>query len=158
MTEVKERTASKNEAAWERRQQYVPRGLFHYTHIVVDHAHGAEVWDVDGRRYIDFAGGIGTLNVGHTPEQVVRAIREQAEKLIHMAFPVALYEPYIELAERLAFLIPGDFPKKTLLLNSGAEAVENAVKIARTATGRRAIIAFENAFHGRTLMGMSLTG
>jgi 4-aminobutyrate aminotransferase/(S)-3-amino-2-methylpropionate transaminase len=96
--------------------------------------------------------------VGHTPERVVQAIQEQAAKLIHMAFPVASYPGYIELAERLATIAPGETAKKTLLVNSGAEAVENAVKIARAATGRPAVIAFENGFHGRTLMGMSLTG
>jgi 4-aminobutyrate aminotransferase/(S)-3-amino-2-methylpropionate transaminase len=148
-----------NTQRWlEKRAEYVPQGLFTYHDIVVDHAHGAAVWDVDGNRYIDFAGGIGTLNVGHTPERVVQAIQEQAAKLIHMAFPVASYPGYIELAERLATIAPGETAKKTLLVNSGAEAVENAVKIARAATGRPAVIAFENGFHGRTLMGMSLTG
>ena len=142
----------------ERRNSAVARGLSTYADIVVDHAHGAEVWDVEGRRYIDFAGGIGTLNAGHTPEPVVNAIRIQAEKLIHMCFSVAYYPPYIELAERLCSLMPGAFDKKALLLNSGAEAVENAVKFARAATGRTGIIAFENSFHGRTLMAMSLTG
>src|SRR5205085_4583213 len=102
-----------------------------------------EVWDVDGKRYIDFAGGIGTLNVGHTPEPVVRAIQEQAEKLIHTSLAVATYGSYVELAERLNAIVPGDFRKKTILLNSGAEAVENAVKFARAATGRPGIIAFE---------------
>jgi 4-aminobutyrate aminotransferase/(S)-3-amino-2-methylpropionate transaminase len=116
------------------------------------------VWDVDGKRYIDFAGGIGTLNAGHTPQEVVEALRAQAQDLIHMCFSVAIYEPYVELARRLAEITPGDFPKKTMLVNSGAEAVENAVKIARYATGRPNIIAFQNAFHGRTLMGMTLTG
>jgi 4-aminobutyrate aminotransferase/(S)-3-amino-2-methylpropionate transaminase len=140
------------------RERFVPRGLASATGVVAERAHGAEVWDVDGRRYIDFAGGIGTLNVGHTPEPVVRAIKEQAEKLIHMAFQVAAYGPYLELAERLAGLAPGSSPKKTLLLNSGAEAVENAVKIARAATGRTGIVAFDNAFHGRTTLGMTLTG
>ena len=153
-TEHKQRAAS-----WiQRRERFIPRGAGTYAPIVADHAHGAEVWDVDGKRYIDFAGGIGTLNVGHTPGPVVQAIKEQAERLIHMAFAVAYYQPYIELAERLARLAPGDSAKKTLLLNSGAEAVENAVKIARAATGRPAIIAFENGFHGRTTMAMTLTG
>jgi 4-aminobutyrate aminotransferase/(S)-3-amino-2-methylpropionate transaminase len=147
-------------ATWhQRREQVVARGVAIYApSIVVERAHGAEVWDVDGKRYIDFAGGIGTLNVGHTPEPVVRAIQDQATKLIHMCFSVASYPPYIALAERLTQLVPGSFPKKALLLNSGAEAVENAVKIARAATGRHAIIAFENSFHGRTLLALSLTG
>jgi 4-aminobutyrate aminotransferase/(S)-3-amino-2-methylpropionate transaminase len=152
-------TTEQQTASWiRRREQFVPRGIGTWAPIVVERAHGAEVWDVEGKRYIDFAGGIGTLNVGHTPELVVEAIKTQAEKLMHTAFAVAYYQPYIELAERLARLVPGDFAKKTLLLNSGAEAVENAVKIARVATGRSAIIAFENAFHGRTMMAMSLTG
>ena len=120
-----------------------------YAHLVVDRAHGAEVWDVEGSRYIDFAGGIGTLNVGHTPETVVTAIQDQAEKLIHICFSVALYEPYINLARRLCGLVPGAFSNKAMLVNSGAEAVENAVKIARFATGRPNIIAFSNAFHGQ---------
>ncbi|HEX6509456.1 MAG TPA: 4-aminobutyrate--2-oxoglutarate transaminase [Chloroflexota bacterium] len=143
---------------WAAREQWIPRGVSTYAHVVVDHAHGAEVWDVDGKRYIDFAGGIGTLNAGHTPDSVVGAIQEQAARLIHMCFSVAIYEPYIELARRLASITPGAFPKKSMLVNSGAEAVENAVKIARFATGRPNIIAFRNAFHGRTLMGMTLTG
>ncbi|HLJ66178.1 MAG TPA: 4-aminobutyrate--2-oxoglutarate transaminase [Chloroflexota bacterium] len=146
-------------AIWtERRRAFVPRGVATYDPIVVDHAHGAEVWDVDGRRYIDFAAGIGTLNVGHTPSRVVDAIQQEATRLLHMCFSVSYYPPYIELAERLAAAAPGDGAKKTLLVNSGAEAVENAVKIARVATGRPAIIAFENAFHGRTSMAMALTG
>jgi 4-aminobutyrate aminotransferase/(S)-3-amino-2-methylpropionate transaminase len=153
-TEAESPTLSWNE----RRRAALPRGLASYTPIVVERAHGAEVWDTDGKRYIEFAGGIGTLNVGHTPDEVVLAIQRQAEQLIHMAFPVAAYGRYIELAERLAAIVPGQGPQKTLLLNSGAEAVENAVKIARTATGRTAIIAFENSFHGRTNMAMALTG
>lgn len=138
---------------------YVARGIATYApSIVVDHASGAEVWDVDGRRYIDFAGGIGVQNVGHAPPSVVEAIRTQSEKLIHACFSVTGYEPYIELCRRLVGLVPGDFVKKAALFNSGAEAVENAVKIARAATGRTDVIAFRNAFHGRTLMAMSLTG
>ncbi|HZT95533.1 MAG TPA: 4-aminobutyrate--2-oxoglutarate transaminase [Chloroflexota bacterium] len=142
----------------ERRRRSVARGVATYADVVVDHAHGAEVWDVEGRRYIDFAGGIGTVNVGHTPPEVVETLTRQAERLIHMCFSVAYYPAYIELAERLCAITPGSFAKKALLLNSGAEAVENAVKIARAATGRRAIISFENGFHGRTHMAMSLTG
>ncbi len=142
----------------DRRNRSVARGVSTYSQIVVDHAHGAEIWDVDGKRYIDFAAGIGTVNVGHTSDEVVAAIKAQAERLIHTCFSVAYYEPYIELAERLCKITPGTFEKKALLLNSGAEAIENAVKIARAATGRRAVISFENGFHGRTLMAMSLTG
>jgi 4-aminobutyrate aminotransferase / (S)-3-amino-2-methylpropionate transaminase / 5-aminovalerate transaminase len=157
-TDERTSVASRTDEIWAERNEWVPRGLATYTHIVADHAHGAELWDVEGRRYIDFAGGIGTLNAGHTPDSVVEAVRDQAGKLIHVAFPVAIYEAYIELARRLARMVPGDFLKKAMLVNSGAEAVENAVKIARAATGRPNIIAFQNAFHGRTLMGMSLTG
>jgi 4-aminobutyrate aminotransferase/(S)-3-amino-2-methylpropionate transaminase len=142
---------------WVRRSQAaVARAVASVTPVVVDRAHGTEIWDVDGRRYIDFAGGIGTMNVGHTPDRVVTAIQNQAEKLIHACFAVSQYAPYIELAERLAQLAPGKFPKKTLLLNTGAEAVENAVKIARVATGRTAIVAFGNSFHGRTPMTVTL--
>ena len=151
-------TTSRSEAIWAERERWVPRGVSTYAHVVAERAHGAEVWDVDGKRYIDFAGGIGTLNVGHTPVEVVEALRQQAQDLIHMCFSVAIYEPYVELARRLALITPGGFAKKTMLVNSGAEAVENAVKISRFATGRPNIISFHNAFHGRTLLGMTLTG
>ena len=151
-------TTSRSDEIWAARERWVPRGVSTYAHVVVKRAHGAEVWDVDGKRYIDFAGGIGTLNAGHTPPEVVQAVQEQAEELIHMCFSVAIYEPYVELARRLAEVTPGSFAKKTILVNSGAEAVENAVKIARFATARPNIISFQNAFHGRTLMGMTLTG
>jgi 4-aminobutyrate aminotransferase/(S)-3-amino-2-methylpropionate transaminase len=112
--------------------------------------------DADGRELIDFAGGIGVNNVGHCHPKVVAAIKDQAEKFIHTCFHIAPYESYVELAARLNELAPGDFPKMTMFVNSGAEAVENAVKIARYATGRQAIISFENGFHGRTNMGMTL--
>jgi 4-aminobutyrate aminotransferase/(S)-3-amino-2-methylpropionate transaminase len=149
---------TRSDELWAERDRWVARGVSTYAHVAIDHAHGAEMWDVDGKRYIDFAGGIGTLNVGHTPETVVAAIQAQAEKLIHTCFSVAIYESYVELARRLSLLMPGDGPKKAMFVNSGAEAVENAVKIARSATGRPNIISFHNSFHGRTLMGMSLTG
>ncbi|MGH2448087.1 MAG: 4-aminobutyrate--2-oxoglutarate transaminase [Chloroflexota bacterium] len=149
---------SKSARIWEERERWVPRGVSTYSHVVVDHAHGVYVWDVDGKRYLDFAGGIGTLNVGHTPEPVVEAIRDQSEKLIHMCFSVAIYEPYVELARRLALSTPGSFAKKTILVNSGAEAIENAIKIARSATDRQTVIAFQHSFHGRTMMAMTLTG
>ncbi len=151
-------STSRSDAIWEERNRWVPRGVSTYAHVVAERAHGAELWDVDGKRYIDFAGGIGTLNVGHTPELVVRALQEQAETLIHACFSVTIYEQYVELARRLAGITPGSFAKKALLVNSGAEAVENAIKIARFATGRPNVVAFHNAFHGRTLMGMTLTG
>ena len=139
------------------RQEHVPAGPFNITPIFARRAKGAVIEDVEGREYIDFAGGIGVENVGHCAEQVVDAIKEQAEQFIHTCFHVVMYEPYIELAQRLNEITPGDFPKKTMFVNSGAEAVENAVKIARYATKRPAIIAFQNAFHGRTYMAMTLT-
>jgi len=139
------------------REENVPRGPFNITPIFVKRAKGAIIEDVEGKQYIDFAGGIGVENVGHCAEQVVSAIQQQAEQYIHTCFHIVMYEPYIELAKRLNEVTPGDFPKKTMFVNSGAEAVENAVKIARYATKRQAIIAFENAFHGRTYMAMTLT-
>ena len=139
------------------RQKHVPPGPFNITPIFVKKAKGAIIEDVEGKHYIDFAGGIGVENVGHCAEQVVSAIKEQAEQFIHTCFHVAMYEPYIELARRMNEITPGDFAKKTMFVNSGAEAVENGVKIARYATKRPAIIAFQNAFHGRTYMAMTLT-
>lgn len=141
----------------ELRETYVSRSVSHSTPVIADRAHGAELWDVEGKRYLDFAGGIGTLNVGHTHPLVVNAIVSQASRLTHAMFGVAMYSPYILLAEALAQLTPGSFAKKTVLLNSGAEAVENAIKIARAATGRSKIVTFTNAFHGRTTMTMALT-
>jgi len=144
--------------AWmERRQAAVPRALGSVLPIVVAHAHGAVMEDIDGNRYLDFAGGIGTLNAGHTPASVVYAVQEQAAKFLHLCFTVTAYEGYIELAEELNRRTPGDFAKKTMFANSGAEAVENAIKIARSYTRRPAIIAFEDAYHGRTLLTTSLT-
>lgn len=141
----------------ERKLKVVARGISNSTPIFVDEAKGALIKDVDGNIYIDFYGGIATLNVGHCPEAVVKAVQQQAEKLLHTCFMVTMYEPYVELAEKLAALAPGQFPKKVMFANSGAEAVENAVKIARFITKRTGIVAFECAFHGRTLMAMSLT-
>ena len=140
-----------------RREQAVANGVGAIHPIVTARASGAIVEDVDGNRLIDFATGISVLNVGHTAPEVVAAIQRQAELDTHTCFHVTANEPYIELAERLNALTPGDQPKKTMFANSGAEAVENAVKIARKATGRSAIVTFDHAFHGRTLMGMSLT-
>lgn len=140
-----------------RQHAAVPRGVASATRVVAASAQGAVVVDVDGNRLIDFAGGIGTLNVGHSHPRVVAAIQQQADRLIHMCFAVAPYDPYIALAERLARLTPGSFPKKTLFANSGAEAVENAVKIARHATKRTGILCFEDAFHGRTMTALALT-
>lgn len=140
-----------------RRNEFVARGVASSMTVFAAKADGAIIEDVDGNRYIDFAGGIGAMNVGHVRPEVVQAIAEQAAKFIHTCFSVMMYEPYVALAERITQLAPGNFPKKALFLNSGAEAVENAVKIARFATGRPAIITFDNAFHGRTLMTMSMT-
>jgi 4-aminobutyrate aminotransferase/(S)-3-amino-2-methylpropionate transaminase len=140
-----------------RRNAAVARGVSHATPIFAARAEGVVVEDVDGNRYLDFAGGIGCTNVGHRAPRVVAAIREQVEAFLHTCFSVAPYGKYIELAEKLNSLAPGNFPKKTLLVNTGAEAVENAVKIARCYTHRPAIICFEDAFHGRTMLTMSLT-
>ncbi|MGH8185975.1 MAG: 4-aminobutyrate--2-oxoglutarate transaminase, partial [Steroidobacteraceae bacterium] len=140
-----------------RRERAIPRGIYQATGIYAKSAHGVTVEDVDGNRLLDFAGGIGTLNVGHTNPEVVRAVQEQAATLTHMCFSVAGYEGYVSLAERLARLTPGSFAKKTMLVNSGAEAVENAIKIARHASKRPGVLCFEDAFHGRTQLALSLT-
>jgi len=147
----------KSKALAARRAQAVPRGLSHGTPVYVAKAEGAWLEDVDGNRYIDFAGGIGCLNVGHRREAIVRSVREQLDRFMHTCVQVTPYEGYIRLAERINEVTPGKFPKKTLFVNSGAEAIENAVKIARAYTKRPAIIAFEDAFHGRTMMTLALT-
>ena len=139
------------------RNRHIPQGPFNVHPIFVEKAKGAIITDVEGKEYIDFAGGIGVNNVGHCNEEVLRAVQDQIQKYIHTCFHVVMYEPYVELAKKLNQITPGNFPKKTMLVNSGAEAVENAVKIARHATGRQATIAFEDAYHGRTLLAMSLT-
>src|SRR5271169_2273941 len=126
--------------------------------IYVAKAENSEIWDVDGRRYVDFAAGIAVLNTGHRHPRVMEAVARQAQEFAHSCFHVGSYESYVRLAERLNALAPGDFAKKTLFLNSGAEAVENAIKIARYHTKRSAVIAFSGGFHGRTLMTMALTG
>jgi len=147
-----------NKALQARREAAVPRGAANVTQFFAERACNAEVWDVEGARYIDFAGGIGVLNTGHLHPKVVRAVEAQLHKMMHTCFHVMPYEPYIALAEKLNAITPGNHAKKTLLLNTGAEAVENAIKVARAATGRSAVIAFNGAFHGRTLLGMALTG
>ena len=147
----------RNQELLEKRNQHVPQGPFNTTTAFIKEAHGAIMVDVDGRELIDFAGGIGVNNVGHCHPKVVAAIRDQAGKCIHSCFHVAMYEAYVDLAARLNDLAPGDFAKMTMFANSGAEAVENAVKVARYATKRPAVICFENAFHGRTLLAMTLT-
>jgi 4-aminobutyrate aminotransferase/(S)-3-amino-2-methylpropionate transaminase len=139
------------------RAEVVAKGHASGTDCYVARAAGARVWDVEGREYIDFAGGIAVMNVGHSHPKVVAAIKEQAEKFTHSCFMVLPYAPAVELAAKLCAAVPGDFPKAALLVNSGAEAVENAVKIARYATKRPAIVAFDNGFHGRTLLTMTLT-
>jgi 4-aminobutyrate aminotransferase len=153
---VDQTTQSESARLTASKEQYVARGVA-TSPIFVERAHGARLTDVDGREYIDFVGGIGTLNGGHTPEAVVRAVQEQAERYMHQCFSIAMYEPYIEVCRRICALHPGSFAKKAMLVNSGAEAVENAVKIARSATNRDAVIAFDQGFHGRTMLGMTLT-
>jgi 4-aminobutyrate aminotransferase / (S)-3-amino-2-methylpropionate transaminase / 5-aminovalerate transaminase len=147
----------KSKALAKRREAAVPRGLSHATPVYVAKAEGATLEDVDGNRFIDFAGGIGCINVGHRSPAVLDAIKQQSEEFLHTCVQVTPYESYVRLTERLNQLTPGNFPKKTLLVNTGAEAVENAVKIARAYTKRPGIIVFEDAFHGRTMMTLALT-
>jgi 4-aminobutyrate aminotransferase/(S)-3-amino-2-methylpropionate transaminase len=147
-----------NAALLARRQAAVARGVGHAHTIFASRAANAEVWDVEGRRFIDFAGGIAVLNTGHCHPDVIEAVKGQLDRFTHTCFQVLAYESYVELAERLNALAPGDFAKKTLFLTTGAEAVENAVKIARAATGRPGVIAFGGGYHGRTLLTMGLTG
>ena len=156
--ELKTATPGPRSAEWmARKLAAVPRSVGTAMPAFVERAHGAVIEDIDGNRYLDFAGGIGCLNAGHTPDTVVAAVQEQAAKFLHTCFMISPYEGYVELAEELNRRTPGDFAKKTLLANSGAEAVENAVKIARAYTGRPAVIAFEDGYHGRTLLATSLT-
>jgi len=139
------------------RDKYVPGGVSTSTPLFAVRARGALIEDIDGNTFIDFAGGIGVQNVGHNRDEVVVAVIEQADRFLHTCFQVVMYEPYVRLAEKLARTAPGDEPKKVMFVNSGAEAVENAVKIARKYTGRSAVVTFENSFHGRTLLALSLT-
>ncbi|MEO9631620.1 MAG: 4-aminobutyrate--2-oxoglutarate transaminase [Sulfitobacter sp.] len=141
-----------------RRDAAVPRGVASAAPIYAKYAENAELWDVEGNRYIDFVGGIGVLNTGHRHPKVVEAAKAQEDHYTHTSFQVVPYGPYIELAEKLNALAPGEAPKKTLLVTTGAEAVENAVKIARAATGRPGIIAFTGGYHGRTLLTLGMTG
>jgi 4-aminobutyrate aminotransferase/(S)-3-amino-2-methylpropionate transaminase len=149
---------SSNSELLARRTVAVARGVANMHDIYAQRAENAEVWDVEGKRYIDFAGGIGVLNTGHRHPKLVAAIHEQMQRYTHTCFQVLPYEPYVELAERLNALAPSAAPNKTLLLTTGAEAVENAVKIARAHTGRSALIAFNGGYHGRTIMTLGLTG
>ncbi|MBK1712878.1 4-aminobutyrate--2-oxoglutarate transaminase [Rubrivivax gelatinosus] len=147
-----------NAALMARRQAAVPRGVGQAHPVFIARGANAEIWDVEGRRYIDFAGGIAVLNTGHCHPAVIDAVRAQLELYTHTCFQVVAYEPYVELAERLNTLAPGAFAKKTLFLSTGSEAVENAVKIARSYTKRGGIIAFTGGYHGRTLLTLGLTG
>jgi len=147
-----------NSALLERRNAAVPRGVSTATAVFADQAFNGELWDVEGRRYIDFAGGIAVLNTGHRHPKVIAAVQAQLDRFTHAAFQVTAYEPYIAVAERLNALAPIEGPAKTILFTTGAEAAENAVKIARAATGRSAVIAFTGGFHGRTLLTMAMTG
>ena len=147
-----------SQALADRRSAAIARGVGVTTQIYAAKAENAEIWDKDGKRYIDFAAGIAVVNTGHRHPKVMAAVKEQIEKFTHTCHQVVPYENYVTLAERLNDAVPGDFAKKTVFVTTGAEAVENAIKIARAATGRSAIIAFSGAFHGRTFLGMSLTG
>jgi 4-aminobutyrate aminotransferase/(S)-3-amino-2-methylpropionate transaminase len=147
----------RSRALFARREAAVPRGPYNATPIFVKEGHGGVLVDEDDNRLLDFAGGIGCVNVGHANPAVAKAASEQLARLTHGCFHVTPYEGYVRLAERMNALVPGSFAKKTLFANSGAEAVENAIKIARAATGRSAVVAFEDGFHGRTLLAMSLT-
>ncbi|AVU77461.1 MULTISPECIES: 4-aminobutyrate--2-oxoglutarate transaminase [Pseudomonas] len=140
------------------RDQFVPRGLVTAHPLVIDRAQGTELWDVDGKRYLDFVGGIGVLNIGHNHPKVVAAVQAQLQKVTHACFQVVAYQPYLDLAKRLCEMIGGEQAYKAAFFTSGAEAVENAVKIARAYTQRSAVIAFRGGFHGRTLLGTTLTG
>ncbi|RJS90573.1 4-aminobutyrate--2-oxoglutarate transaminase [Candidatus Bathyarchaeota archaeon] len=142
----------------EERERYVPPGVYLIAPIALERAEGAVVEDVDGNRYIDFTSGIGVTSLGHTRREIVEVIKEQAERLIHTCIHVTNYRPYLDLAKELTEITPGRFPKRAILLNSGAEAVENAVKIVRQYSKRPGIISFENSFHGRTYMALTLTG
>lgn len=147
-----------NAALMARRRAALPTGLGQAHEVFVDRAENAEVWDVEGRRLIDFAGGIAVLNTGHRNPALIEAVKAQLDRVTHTCFQVLAYEPYVELAERLNAMAPGNFPKKSFFMTTGAEAVENAVKVARAYTKRSAVIAFGGGFHGRTMMGMALTG
>lgn len=147
-----------NAALMARRSAAVARGVGQAHEIFVSRAANAEIWDVEGRRYIDFAGGIAVLNTGHCHPEISAAVKAQVDLYSHTCFQVLAYEPYVELAERLNALAPGNFAKKSIFLSTGAEAVENAVKIARAYTRRPGIIAFNGGYHGRTMMTLGLTG
>ena len=141
-----------------RKNDAIARGVGMMTQIYADRAENSEIWDIEGNRYIDFPAGIAVVNTGHRHPKVIEAVKAQLDRFTHTCHQVVPYENYVALAERLNDLVPGDFEKKTVFVTTGAEAAENAVKIARAATGRSAVIAFSGGFHGRTFMGMALTG
>ena len=141
----------------ERQARFVSKGVSNQNAITTVRAEGAKMWDENGKEYIDFAGGIGVMNIGHSNPEVIQAIKDQADKFMHTCIHVTLNDPYLRLAEQLCRIAPIQGETKAVLLNTGAEAVENAIKVARNATGRSAIVAFEGAFHGRSMLGMSLT-
>lgn len=147
-----------NAALMARRQAAIPRGVGQSHEVFIAKGENAEIWDVEGRRYIDFAGGIAVLNTGHRHPAVIEAVKAQLDQYTHTCFQVLAYEPYVELAERINALAPGNFAKKTLFLTTGAEAVENTIKIARAYTKRSAVIAFTSGYHGRTMLTLGLTG
>jgi len=151
-------TPSSNADLLSRRAEAVPRGVATAYPIFADRAENAEIWDADGRRYIDFAGGIAVVNTGHRHPKVIAAVEAQLARFTHVAFQVTAYEPYIELAEKLNARAPFSGPAKTIFFTTGGEALENAVKIARAHTGRSAVITFTGAFHGRTMLTMAMTG
>jgi 4-aminobutyrate aminotransferase/(S)-3-amino-2-methylpropionate transaminase len=157
-TEAAATAPARSETLIAERTRHVPRGVLTAHPVVLERAQGSEVWDVDGRRYLDFVGGIGVLNLGHNHPRVVAAVTSQLGLISHAAFQVAAYPPYVALARRLSAIVGGGEPYKAAFFTSGAEAVENAVKIARAHTNRPAIIAFRGGFHGRTLLGTTLTG
>jgi len=152
------KTQKTNEALMARRKAAIPRGVGQSHEVFIARGENAEVWDVEGKRYIDFAGGIAVLNTGHCRPEIMQAVKEQIDLYTHTCFQVLAYEPYVELAERFNALAPGNFAKKTLFLTTGAEAVENAIKIARAHTKRPGIIAFTSGYHGRTLLTLGMTG
>ena len=154
---VGKKAGDKTKMLFEKRDKYVAQGISNHVPIFVENAKGSVVMDIDENIYIDCSSGIGVVNVGHCEPTVVESIKRQSEKLTHSCFMVSMYEPYVTLAEKICNMAPGDFPKKAMFVNSGAEAVENAVKIARAYTKKPGVIAFECGYHGRTLLTMTLT-
>ncbi|MFM7802658.1 MAG: aminotransferase class III-fold pyridoxal phosphate-dependent enzyme, partial [Limnohabitans sp.] len=150
--------SSLNETLMNRKAMATPRGIGVMTNFFADRALNAELWDVEGHRYIDFAGGIAVLNTGHRHPKVLSAVQSQMERFIHTCYQIVPYESYVSLAEKLNDITPGKHAKKTAFFSTGAEAIENAIKIARAATGRNGVIAFGGGFHGRSLYALALTG